>query len=68
MTNGKVITGIAVGVLVALVLIPKSRKMLSKALCSLTDSIKNFADEAEEVSDSANDIAGSVKSVRQAIS
>lgn len=68
MANGKVITGIAVGVLVALVLIPKTRKVLSKALCNLTDSLRTFADEAEEVADTANDVAGSVKSVRQAIS
>lgn len=68
MTNGKVITGIAVGAIVALILIPKSRKMISKALCALTDSIKNFAGQAEDIADSANDLAGSVKSARQAVS
>ncbi len=68
MANAKVITGIAVGVLVALVLIPRSRKVISEALCSLTDSIKKFAGETEEIADAANDVAGSVNSARQAIS
>ena len=68
MTNGKIITGVAAGVLVALLLIPKTRKMLSDGLCSLTDSIKDFASKAEDVADSAKDVAGTVKSARQAIS
>jgi gas vesicle protein len=68
MTNGKIITGVAVGVLVALVLIPKSRKMITDALRSLTDSINGFANGAEDVADKAHDIASSVKSARQAVS
>jgi gas vesicle protein len=67
MANGKVIAGVAVGVLVALILIPKSRKMLSDGLCYLTDSMKSLANQAEEISGSAQDVAGNVNSVRQAI-
>ena len=68
MANKKIITGLAVGVLVSLILIPKTRKMIADGLSSLTDGIKDFANKADDVADSANDIADSVKSARQAIS
>ncbi len=45
----KIITGLALGVVVALFLLPKSRKMLSDALCAATDSLKNIMHKAEEV-------------------
>lgn len=68
MTSGKIVTGIAVGVLVALVLIPKSRKMITQALSDLSDSFKNFSGRAEDFADNAQDVAGSVTSANQAVS
>ncbi len=47
MKSEKLITGIAVGALVALILMPKTRKMLSEAMCNLTDSLKNNISKAK---------------------
>ena len=77
MKTGKVITGLAVGAVVALIVIPKTRKMISDAVCSITDSLKGFMDEAKDAAqdtadkgrnemnrlgDKARDVAGTVKS------
>lgn len=67
MTTGKIITGVAVGTLVALILIPKTRKLIADALGNLTDTIKGFASEAEELSERAEDVAGAVKATGRAI-
>lgn len=45
----KVITGLAVGAVVALLLVPRSRKVLSDALCSITGSVKKLMHKAEDV-------------------
>jgi gas vesicle protein len=69
MKSGKLITGVAVGAVVALILIPKTRKMLSDAVCSITDSFKDLLnktsdmvleekDELNTMSSKANDFAG----------
>ena len=44
----KIIIGVAAGAVVALFLIPKSRKMLSEALCNLTGSLKNMINKAAD--------------------
>jgi gas vesicle protein len=45
----KIVIGVAVGAVVALFLMPKSRKMLSEALCNLTGSLKNMMNKAEDI-------------------
>jgi len=45
----KLITGLVVGTVVALFLIPKSRKMLSDAMCAVTDSLKNIMHKTENL-------------------
>lgn len=57
MKKGTLITGLAVGTVVALFLIPKTRKMITDALSNLTDSIKDMAGAAEEVTDKAKNLA-----------
>jgi hypothetical protein len=47
------ITGIAVGAVVALFLIPKTRKVISNMMCSITGSLKNIMHKAENMPDSA---------------
>ena len=42
MKSEKIITGVAIGAVVALILIPKTRKMLSEAVCTITDSFKDI--------------------------
>ena len=49
----KIIAGLAVGVVVTLFLLPKSRKMLSDALCAATDSLKNLMNKAEDIASNA---------------
>ena len=43
MKNGKLIAGIAVGAAVAMLLIPKTRKIITDAVSNLTDSLGNAA-------------------------
>ena len=59
MKSGKLITGVAIGTVVALILIPKTRKMITDAACSITDSLKDMLGKA---SDMANDAVESGKS------
>jgi len=77
MKSEKLVAGIAIGVIVALILIPKSRRMLSDALGSITDSLKNIAGDAGELvekgsnqlsnlAEKATNVAGSVKETKQA--
>lgn len=50
MKSKKLITaGVAIGAIVALFLIPKTRKVLSDALCNLTGSLKNAMNKAEDI-------------------
>lgn len=77
MQSGKLITGLAIGAVAALILIPKTRKMLYNAACGLTDSLKGFADDAmqaaekggEEINkfaEKASDAANAIKETRHA--
>lgn len=50
----KIIAGLAIGVVVTLFLLPKSRKMLSDALCTATDSLKSLISQAQEASSNSN--------------
>ncbi len=49
----KLITGLAVGAVVALLLVPKSRRMLSDALSSITGSLKKMMHNAEDLKENA---------------
>ena len=42
MTTGKLIAGIAAGAIIALVSIPKTRRLITDAISSLSDSLKNL--------------------------
>ena len=53
MKSGKLITGIAIGTVVALILIPKTRRMISDAVCNLTDSFKDMLGKASDVANNA---------------
>ena len=55
MKTGKLITGLAVGAVVALILVPKTRKMLSDAVSSITDSFKEIMDKANSFAENAPD-------------
>jgi gas vesicle protein len=77
MKSEKLIAGIAVGAIAALILIPKTRRMLYNGLCSITDSIKNITSDATEMAEKgsnelyklagkAKDAASVVKESRQA--
>lgn len=57
MKKGKLIAGIAVGTVVALFLIPKTRRLITDAVSNLTDSIKDMAGNAEEMTDKARKLA-----------
>lgn len=48
----KIIAGLAIGVVVTLFLLPKTRKMLSDALCSATDSLKSLMEKAQDATES----------------
>ncbi len=72
MKSEKLVAGIAVGVIAALILIPKTRKMMTGVLGRISDSFKNIAEDASELAErgseklnlfaeSAHDLAGSVK-------
>ena len=47
--NERLLTGLAVGAVVAMFFIPKTRKLLSDAMCSITDSLKSAMSKAEDV-------------------
>jgi gas vesicle protein len=77
MKSEKLIAGIAISAVATLLLIPKTRKMIYDALCSVTDSFKGIADEAKgmaeksgdelnKIADKAKDVAGSIKETKQA--
>ena len=76
MKSEKLIAGIAISAVATLLLIPKTRRMLYDAFCSVTDSFKNIAEEAKGVAakgtdelnkfaDKAKEAAGSVNEARQ---
>jgi gas vesicle protein len=77
MKSGKLITGLAVGAVVALILVPKTRKMISDAVSSITDSFSDIMDKANNlaekgkkeintIADKSKDIAGAAKTTRDA--
>jgi gas vesicle protein len=77
MKSEKIIAGVAIGAIAALILIPKTRRMLSDALCSITDSLKNISEDAKGmvekgstelnmIAEKAQDTAGAIKETRQA--
>ena len=78
MKSEKLIAGIAITAVATLLLIPKTRKIMYGALCSITDSFKNIADDAKEVAERGSneltkfadkakkDVAGVVSETRQA--
>lgn len=49
----KLITGLAVGAVVALFLLPKSRKYIYDAMCSLTGSLRNVMNKARDMAPNA---------------
>ena len=55
MKSDKLIIGVAVGVVVALLAIPKTRKILSGALCAATDSLKSMMTKADDAASDVND-------------
>ena len=72
MKSGKLITGLAVGAVVALILVPRTRKMISDAVSSITDSFKEIMDKATKIAekgkneintiaDKSKDLAGTSK-------
>ena len=76
MKSGKLITGIAVGAVAALILIPQTRKMISDAVGTITDSFNDIMDktnrwaekgkdEIEKIADKSKDLAGAAKSTRE---
>ena len=77
MKSGKLITGLAVGAVVALILIPQTRKMISDAVSSITDSFSDIMDKANDmaekgkneintIADKTRDIVGTAKTTRDA--
>ena len=75
MKSGKLITGLAVGAVVALILVPQTRKMISDAVSSITDSFSDIMDKANNlaekgkkeittIADKSKDIAGAAKTTR----
>jgi len=72
MKSGKLITGLAIGGVVALILIPQTRKMIADATSSLSDSFNDIADKANNlaekgktevntIADKTKDITGTAK-------
>ena len=53
MKNGKLLAGIAAGAVVALFLIPKTRRLITDAVSGLGDSLGNLACTAAETADKA---------------
>ncbi len=60
MKSQKLLTGVALGALVAMFLIPKTRKIMTDALCTLTDSLKNAMGKGEEMMNEAGHVASKV--------
>lgn len=48
MTTQKIVTGVIVGTVVALIAIPKTRKLIYDSLCKLGDQLKDLKSAAEE--------------------
>ena len=72
MKSEKLITGLAVGAVVALIIVPRTRKMISDAVSSITDSFKEIMDKATKIAekgkneintitDKSKDLAGASK-------
>ena len=72
MNSGKLITGLAVGAVVALILVPQTRKMIADALSGLSDSFNDIVDKANNlaekgksevntIADKTKDITGAAK-------
>ncbi len=53
MKSGKLITGVAIGTVIALLLVPKTRKMISDAVSDLTDSFKDMLGNASDMANNA---------------
>jgi len=53
MKSGKLITGVAIGTVIALILIPKTRKMIADAVGNLTDSFKDMLGNASDMANNA---------------
>ena len=70
MKSGKLITGLAVGAVVALILVPQTRKMIADAISSLTDSFNDIVDKADNLAQKgkteANTIADKTKDITSA--
>jgi len=57
MEKGKLIAGVAIGAAIALLLIPKTRHMITDAITNLAGSLKDMACTAEELSEKAKKMA-----------
>ena len=70
MKSGKLITGLAVGAVVALILVPQTRKMIADAISSLTDSFNDIVDKADNLAqkgkNEVNTIADKTKDITSA--
>jgi uncharacterized membrane protein YgaE (UPF0421/DUF939 family) len=73
MKTGKIVAGIAVGIVVALIVIPKTRRMITDAVSDISDAFKDLAakasssledgqEEATKVAGKARELAGSFPS------
>ncbi len=45
----KIITGMIVGAVVAMFMIPKSRKMIYDTICNISGSLKNVMNKADHI-------------------
>jgi hypothetical protein len=72
MKSGKIIAGVLAGTVVALIIIPKTRKMISDAVNHITDAINDLADntknaaakgkrEVDMFADKAKDVANAAR-------
>ena len=72
MKSGKLITGLAVGAVVALILVPQTRKMIADAISSLSDSFNDIVDKADNLAqkgkNEVNTIADKTKDLRHRLS
>lgn len=48
MSTKKIVTGVIVGTVVALIAVPKTRKVIYDSLCKLGDKLKELKSTAEE--------------------
>ena len=73
MKSGKLITGLAVGAVVALLVVPKTRKMISDAVSRISDSFNDIVDNIAEkgkhemnaIAEKSKDIAGATRDAWQ---